>query len=327
MESASGMKAGIVGVGKLGGTIAFALAQETVLDELVLTDVVEDLAWAQAEDIRDGLHGKGAPVVRAGSMADFRDADVVVLAAGQGRKPGMTRLDLLHANAGLVADLSRQIAKAAPRATLVVLTNPVDVVTTVAWEASGLPRDRILGSGSVLDSMRLRCLLADRFGAKPADVEAVVLGEHGDRAVPVFSRITVHGKPIDLTPKEKDEIREALKAVSGKVIEVKGGTAFGPAGATAALMHALLSHTPSVAPASVVLAGEYGLRDIALGVPAVLGQGHVIKVEDWALRSDEQAALQDAGQDLAKYAEDAALLLGLAVRHTTLEKFTASSAR
>ncbi len=327
MDSASGMKAGIVGVGKLGGTIAFALAQEPVLDELVLTDVVEQLAWAQAEDIRDGLHGKNAPIVRAGSMDDLRDADAVVLAAGQGRKPGMTRLDLLHTNAGLVADLAPAISKSAPRAALVVLTNPVDVMTMVAWEASGLPKDRIVGSGSLLDSMRLRCLIADRFGARPADVEAVVLGEHGDRAVPVFSRITVHGKPIDLAPREKDEIRKGLNAVSAKVIEVKGGTAFGPAGATTALVHALLAHTPSVVPASVVLAGEYGLREVALGVPAVLGQGHVIEVEEWPLRSDEQAGLQEAGHDLVKHSEDAALLLGLAVRHTTLEKFTASSTR
>lgn len=325
MECASGMKAGIVGVGKLGGTIAFALAQEAVLDELVLTDVVEELAWAQAEDVRNGLHGRDAPVVRAGAVADLRDADVVVLTAGQGRKPGMTRLDLLHANAGLVADLSRQIAKAAPRATLVILTNPVDVVTTIAWEASGLPRDRVLGSGGLLDSMRLRCLLADRFDARPADVEAVVLGEHGDRAVPVFSRITLKGEPIDLTPKEKDGIRESLKAVSGKVIEGKGGTAFGPAGATAALVRALLARTPSVVPASVVLAGEYGMRDIALGVPAVLGQGHVVRVEEWTLPSEEQAGLREAGHDLAEYAEDAAVLLGLAVRHTTLEKLSASA--
>jgi len=327
VESASVMKAGIVGVGKLGGTIAFALAQEPMLEELVLADVVDQLAWAQAEDIRDGLHGKAAPIVRAGSLDDFHNADVVLLAAGQGRKPGMTRLDLLHTNAGLVAELSRSLSKAAPRAALVVLTNPVDVMTMVAWEASGLPRDRVLGSGSLLDSLRLRALLADRLGARATEVEAVVLGEHGDRAVPVFSRAMVRSKPVELTAKEKDEVRAELKAVSAKVIEVKGGTAFGPAGATAALMHALLSHTPSVVPASVVLAGEYGLRDVALGVPAVLGQGHLIQVEEWPLRSDEQAGLQDAGHDLAKYAEDAAVLLGLAVRHTTLEKFTAPAAR
>ncbi len=321
------MQAGVVGVGKLGGTIAFALAQEPMLDELVLSDVVEELAWAQAEDIRDGLHGKTAPVVRAGAIADLHDADVVVMAAGQGRKPGMTRLDLLHANAGPVAELSRSLAKAAPHASLIILTNPVDVMTMVAWEASGFPRDRVLGSGSLLDSLRLRALLADRLGARPTDVEAVVLGEHGDRAVPVFSRTTIRGRPVELASTEKDGLREELKAVSAKLIELKGATAFGPAGATAALLHALLSHTPSVVPASVVLAGEYGLRDVALGVPAVLGQGHLIQVEEWALCSDEQAGLRDAAHDLAKYAEDAAVLLGLAVRHTTLERFTAPRAR
>jgi malate/lactate dehydrogenase len=321
------MKAGIVGVGKLGGTIAFALAQEPVLDELILCDVVEPLAWAQAEDIRDGLHGKTVPVVRAGKLADLHNTDVVVLAAGQGRKPGMTRLNLLHTNAGLVADLGREIAKTAPRATMIILTNPVDVMTTVAWEASGLPRERVIGSGGLVDSMRLRYLLADRFGVHPSDVEAIVIGEHGDRAVPVFSLARIHGKPIEISPKEKDDIRQDLKTVSAKIIELKGGTAFGPAGATAALLRALLSRTPSTVPASVVLAGEYGMRDLAIGAPAVLGHGHLVKVEEWPLLPDEQVAFQDAGHDLGEFAKDAAVILGLAVRHTTLEKLSGSARR
>ena len=184
-----------------------------------------------------------------------------------------------------------------------------------------------MGSGSFLDSLRLRALLADRFDVKPIEVEAVVLGEHGDRAVPVFSRATVQGRPLELTSKEKDAIREQLRTLSGRIIEAKGGTAFGPAGATAALVRALASPTPSVVPASIVLAGEYGLQDVALGVPALLGEGRLLQVEAWTLPSDEQAGLRDAGRDLAKYAEDAAVLLGLAVRHTSVDKLTTPRAR
>jgi len=321
------MKVGVVGVGKLGGEIAFALARDGIWDELVLTDVVEDLAWAQAEDIRTGIAERSDTVVRSGTLEDLRDSNLVLLVAGQGRKPGMTRLDLLHANAPLVRDLSRQIVAAAPKATLVVLTNPVDVLTTIAWEASGLPRERVLGSGGLLDSVRFRCLLADRFGVRPSDVEAVVLGEHGERAVPLFSRVKVRGKPVSVGPEERTKILEELKGISSKVIAGKGGTAFGPAGATASLLHAVMSRTLSTVPASVVLQGEYGIRNIALSVPVVVSQGSVVRVEEWSLAPEEEAALQAAAHDLGEFAEDASVVLGLAVRHTTLDKVAASAAR
>lgn len=158
-------------------------------------------------------------------------------------------------------------------------------------------------------------------------LDATALGEHGDRAVPVFSRAKVRAKPASFTPAEKQEILEQLRSVAARVIEVRGGTAFGPAGCAATLVHALVAHTPSLVPASVVLDGEYSLRDVAVGIPAVLGQGHMIRVEEWDLRSEEQSALQDAGHDLARFAEDAAIVQGLAVRHTSLERLAPPPAR
>src|SRR2546425_853502 len=170
------MKAGIVGVGKVGGAIAFALAREGPWDELVLVDAVPDLAWAQAEASRQGLRVSTQPAVRVGTIQDLADCDVVVLAAGQGRKPEMTRLDLLHSNAGLVAELSRNIARVATRASLVVLTNPMDVMTTIAWQSTGWPRTRVLGSGTLLDSQRFRVILADHLQVLSVKVSATVLG-------------------------------------------------------------------------------------------------------------------------------------------------------
>ena len=316
-----------MGVGKLGGEIAFALARDGIWDELVLVDTVEELAWAQAEDIRTGIAERSDTVVRSGTMADLKDANVVLLVAGQGRKPGMTRLDLLHANAPLVKDLSQQIVAAAPQTTLVVLTNPVDVLVTIAWTASGLPRERVLGSGGLLDSVRFRCLLADRFGVRPSAVEAVVLGEHGERAVPLFSQVKVRGRPVTVSPEDRAKILEELKGVSAKVIAGKGGTAFGPAGATQSLLHALMSRTLSTVPASVVLQGEYGIRNIALSVPVVVSNGTFSRVEEWDLAPEEQAALQVAAHDLGEFAEDASVVLGLTVRHTTLDKVATSAAR
>src|SRR2546426_5369584 len=180
------MKAGIVGVGKVGGAVAFALAREGPWDELVLVDAVPDLAWAQAEDIRHGLRVSTQPTIRVGNIEDLADCDVVVLSAGQGRKPEMTRLDLLHANAGLVAELSRDIARAARRASLVVLTNPMDVMTTVAWQATGWPRAPVLGSGTRLGSQRLRVILADRLNVPSVKISATVLGEPGEPGTPAF---------------------------------------------------------------------------------------------------------------------------------------------
>jgi len=188
------MKAGIVGVGKVGGAVAFALAREGPWDELVLVDAVTDLAWAQAEDIRHGLRLSTQPAIRVGQVPDLAECDVVVLAAGQGRRPEMTRLDLLHANAGLVAELSRDIARVARRASLVVLTNPMDVMTTIAWQSTGWPRTRVLGSGTLLDSQRLRMILADHLNVPSVKISATVLGEHGERVVPVFSRAKVSGR-------------------------------------------------------------------------------------------------------------------------------------
>ena len=321
------LKVGVVGVGKLGGEIAFAVARDGTWDEIVLYDVVEDLAWAQAADIRSGIAERSDSLVRSGTLEDLNDSNVVLLVAGQGRKPGMTRLDLLHANAPLVRDLSRKIVSVAPHATLVVLTNPVDVLTTIAWAASGLTRDRVLGSGAFLDSVRLRCILADRFNVRPSQVEALVLGEHGQRVVPLFSRVRVQGQPVDLAPEDKAAILDELRDVSTRIIAGKGGTAYGPAGATASLLHALVSPHPSTAPASVVLHGEYGVQDIALGVPAIVGKGHVLRVEEWPLIPEEQEALRAAAQDLGEFAQDASVLLGLAVHHTTLDKFATRADR
>ena len=303
------MKAGIVGVGKVGGAIAFALAREGPWDELVLIDAVPDLAWAQAEDIRHGLRASTQPVVRVGKLEDLDDSDVVVLAAGQGRKPGMTRLDLLHANAGLVAELSRGIARSAKRASLVVLTNPMDVMTTIAWQSTGWPRTRVLGSGTLLDSQRFRVILADHLQVPSVKVSAAVLGEHGQRVVPVFSRTKVSGRRPNLSTKDKEEITRRLRDVSTGIIGAKGGTEFGPAGATVELVHALTGSRPRVVPGSVVLDGEYGIHDIAIGVPAVLGTGRVLGLEEWPLAEDEQASFEEAARDLKAFADDAAVLL------------------
>ncbi len=303
------MKAGIVGVGKVGGAIAFALARDGPWDELVLVDAVKDLAWAQAEDIRDGLRLSSQPRVRAGSLEDLSGSDMVVLCAGEGRKPGMTRLDLLHANARLVTQLARDIARSAPTASLVVLTNPMDVMTTIAWRATGWPRTRVLGSGTLLDSLRLQMILADRLGVPSLKVSAAVIGEHGQGVVPVFSRARVSGRSLSLSTKEKAEITQQLRDVSGRIIEAKGGTAFGPAGTTAELVHALVGPRPRVVPCSVVLDGEYGVRGIAIGVPAVLGTRRVLGLEEWPLSEDEQAAFNDAARDLKSFADDASVVL------------------
>jgi malate dehydrogenase len=306
------MKAGVVGVGKLGGAIAFALARDPRWRTLVLTDAVEGLAEAQAEDIRHGLEARARVDVRAGPVEAIEGADLVVVCAGRGRIPGGTRLDLLGTNAPIVRDVGRAIGRVAPQAAVVILTNPLDVMTALAHAASGLPRTQVIGSGGILDSNRLRLLLARRAGAAPADVEATVLGEHGERAVPVLSRARIRGEPIRLTKAEAIRLLEDLRGASLPVIEAKGGTVFGPAGATMALVDALFGSTPTVVPASAVLDGEYGLRGVSLGVPARLARGRLLRIDEWDLAPPELEALRRAGRDLAKFLDDARVLLDAA---------------
>ncbi len=308
------MKAGVIGVGKLGGAIAFGLAREVIADEIVLVDAVKDLAWAQAEDIRHGLAGPRMPHITEGAIKDLAHADVLVVAAGQGRKPGQTRLDLLQANTRVVAEVGRAIARVASDATLVVLTNPVDVMTTIAWRATGFPSERVLGSGALLDSVRLRMILADRLRVEPSEVEAVVLGEHGNRAVPIFSRARIRGKPVSLSLSERTAIERTLREVSGRIIDVKGGTAFGPAGTTIDLIRALIGSRPTTLPASVILRGQYGAKDIAMGAPAVLGNGRVLEVEDWPLSDEERTAMAAAAHDLQGFVDDASVVHDLVPR-------------
>jgi len=314
------MKVGVVGVGKLGGTLAFALARESIFGELVLCDAVTDLAKAQADDIRHGLGESLRTQVQAGSLADLGDAAIVIIAAGQGRKPGMTRLDLLHANAGVIASLAREIGRVAPGASLVILTNPVDVLTAVAQRSSGLDRHRVVGSGALLDSMRFRDILAERFRVARSEVNAAVLGEHGDRLVAVFSRAQIRDLPVDLTPDGKVEILNALRAAAERILESKGGTVFGPAGCTVALVKALVSPTPSRLPVSLVLDGEYMVRGIALGVPAILGQGRVLGVEEWPLSPDERALFDLAAKALGPFVAQALGALGSAIDASTMSK-------
>lgn len=299
------MKAGIVGVGRLGGAIALAMARDGVADEIVLTDVVESLAWAQAEDIRHGLCGDRAPVVRSGSLEDLGGADVVALCAGVGRKPGMSRLDLLKVNAPIVAAVARDLVRIAPRASIVVLTNPLDVMTALVQRATGLPRDAVVGSGALLDSVRLRILIAERLKVRPSEVEAYVLGEHGDRAVIPWSRVRVQGSPATFDAAARTDLAEQLRTLAARVIAGKGWTSFGPGGCTSTLIRSLLAGAPSTVPASAVLAGEYGLRDVALGVPAVVGKGRLQRVESWDLPAEELASLRSAGKALAKSVAEA----------------------
>src|SRR5438128_1836870 len=260
------MKAGIVGVGKVGSAVASALAREGPWDELVLVDAVPDLAGAKSEDIGHGLRVSTQPTVRVGKIDDLADCDVFVLSAGQGRKPEMTRLDLLHANGGLVANLSRDIARVARRASLVVLTNPMDVMTTIAWQSTGWPRTRVLGSGTLLDSQRFRTILADLLNVPSVKISATVLGEHGERVVPVFTRAKVGGRRPTLSAKDKEEITRRLRDVSTRVIAAKGGTAFGPAGATVELVHALIGSRPRVVPCSVVPSQIFRVPFFAAGM-------------------------------------------------------------
>ena len=216
------MKVSFIGTGRLGSTIAYTTALRGLADEVVMVDILEDLARGQAYDMRHALEYKSETTVRAAGYEDIRDSDVVVVTAGRPRQPGMSRLDLLATNTPIMRDIARRVADLAPLTVMINLTNPMDVMNYVAHRSAGLRRTQIVGSGGMLDTARFRTALADHLSVPAASVEAYVLGEHGDSQVPVWSRVHVDGEERAFSEEERTAIRESIREVAINIITGKG---------------------------------------------------------------------------------------------------------
>jgi malate dehydrogenase len=288
-------KVTVIGAGNVGATTAQRIA-EAGLADVVLVDIVEGLPQGKGLDLAEA-----APVVRhdahvigTNDYADTAGSDVIVVTSGLARQPGMSRDDLLMKNAGIVKAVVEASAKQSPDAVLIVVTNPLDAMCHVAMQASGFPRERVLGMAGVLDSARFRTFIAEELGVSVVDTHAFVLGGHGDTMVPLSRYSTVAGIPItELLPPDRVKALEERTANGGAEIVglLKTGSAFyAPAASTYEMVDAILRDRRRVLPCAALLKGEYGVDGLFVGVPVVLGAGGMQRVIEITLTEAEQAA-------------------------------------
>ena len=287
------MKVGIVGMGWVGTSVASSILHRGEARELLLSDAREGLAEGEAMDLRHGASFYPAASVRAGTIEEMLDADAVVIAAGKGGGPDDTRLDLLQANAAIVHDIARRLSGL--RGLLVVVTNPVDVMTQVAATASGLPPSRVLGTGTMLDTARLRQVLGRELDLDPRSVHAHVVGEHGDSEVVLWSRAHIGGIPLrkwpGWSPDREPEIAREVRDAAYEIIARKGATNHAIGLVTAALLRWAFRDHRRVITISRVQEGAAGIRDVALSLPTIVSRDGAEKVIEPEMDSGEREAL------------------------------------
>lgn len=299
------MKVSIIGGGGLVGSMAaFALQCGGVVSRICLIDANKDVAEGQALDLLHGSSLVADQRISAGDMSEVASSNLVVITAGLRRKPDESRLDLINRNVDLFLSLLEQVKGAGWRkdASLLVVSNPVDILTYLAVQRSGLPWQRVLGLGTQLDSARFRSYLARRLQVPPTQVNAMILGEHGDSMVPVWSSASIAGLPLEkwpgCTPTVQREVFEETKTAGARLIKLKGGS--GPAVGLSIreIVHALALDSRRLLPVSTLQQGLYGIRDVCLSVPTVVGCGGVLSQVEVPLTSKEQLGLQQSARVL-----------------------------
>lgn len=282
----------IIGSGKVGGDAALFSALKKLDDEILLLDVVKGLPQGEAMDLNHMLSEQGIDVNIRGSndYSDMKGSKVVVVVAGSGRKPGMTRMDLLKINAGIVKDVVENIKKYASDSIIVPVTNPLDPIVHITYKTSGFDRSRIVGMGNMLDLSRFIQFIHEATGHSRDSIRALVIGEHGESMLPLPRFSTVSGIPLSsILPNEKlDQLVQDTRQVAAKVIELKGATVHAPGNAISAIVEAILKDRKKVIPVATPLDGEYGHSNVSIGVPAVIGRKGVEKIIELDLNQQEK---------------------------------------
>lgn len=303
MPAGKRYKIACIGAGNVGASVAQYCA-EMELGDIVLTDIVEGLPQGKALDLTEAgpIRGYGSIVTGTNDYADIAGSDVVVVTAGLPRKPGMTRLDLLGKNGGIIGSVCESIARHAPDSVVIIVTNPLDVMTFLAFKKLGFPAERVVGMAGCLDSARMRAFVAMELGANMKNVDTMVLGSHGDDMVPLPEYTTVSGIPITkLLPQEKvDAIVERTRKGGGEIVALlKTGSAYYAPGASAARMvQAIVRDEKQLLPASAYLTGQYGLNDVYIGVPVCLGKNGVEQIVELEITPEQKAALHKSTEEV-----------------------------
>ena len=287
-------KVSVIGAGYVGASLAMMIVQGGIAD-VVIVDVDEGITKGKALDLAEAcpLWGSSSSIVGTSDFSSTLDSDVIVITAGLARKPGMSRDDLLSANAKIVSDVISKAAKLSPRAIIINVTNPMDVMAQICLKVSGFEPSRVVGMGGVLDSARLRAFTAMELGVSPQDVEALVCGGHGDLMVPMPRFTTVRGVPItELMPRDRiDALVERTRQGGAEIVSLlKTGSAYyAPAAATCQMVDSIIFDKKRMMPCSALLKGEYGAQGVYTGVPVILGSGGVEKIIELQLNGQEKA--------------------------------------
>jgi malate dehydrogenase len=297
------MKVTVVGAGAVGATCADNIARKELCSELVLLDIKEGISEGKSLDLFQTSSLLGFDTRITGSTNDYTktaNSDVVVITSGIPRKPGMTREELIGINAGIVKGVTENILKYSPNAIIIVISNPMDTMTYLALKSSGLPKNRIIGMGGILDSARFKCYLSLATGASTNDIHGVVIGGHGDTTmIPLTRYATINGLPVSekLNAEELQKVA-ADTMVGGATLTGLLGTSawYAPGAAGAALVEAIVRDEKKVMPCCVYLEGEYGQNDICLGVPVVIGKNGWEEIIDYKLNESEQAAFNKSAE-------------------------------
>jgi malate dehydrogenase len=292
-------KVSIIGAGNVGASCALYAANQQ-LGDIVLTDIVEGMPQGKALDILQSASPLGIDISIKGTndYADIEGSDVVIVTAGLARKPGMDRLDLLKKNAEICGGIAENIKKYAPDSIVIVVSNPIDVMVYHTWKVTGFPSERVIGQAGVLDSSRCAAFVAMELGVSVKDVSAMVMGGHGDTMVPLPRYTTVSGVPItELLPKDKiDAIGERTQKGGGEIVNLlKTGSAYyAPAASSVKMAAAIVKDTHDLLPCSALLQGEYGLKDVYVGVPCQLGKKGLEKIVELDLTEEEKKSLHSS---------------------------------
>ena len=308
------MKVGIIGVGAVGSATAFALVMRGVARKVVLVDTNVKRAQAEAMDIAHSTPFAFASKVKCGSYADLQGAEVVIITAGANQKTGETRMDLLERNVNIFQEIIPQVVAVVPQAILLIATNPVDIMTEVALKLSGFPREQVIGSGTVLDTARFKTLLGYHLGVSTKSIHANVIGEHGDSevlvwsngdagTVPIVKLAEKNGKPI--SPEVKNVIDDCVRNAAYKIIDGKGATFYGIAGALVRICQAISTNEYAILTVSTLHNDVEGVKNVCLSLPTVLGKRGVHQVIYPPLSAEESNDLQKSALTIKDYSEKA----------------------
>lgn len=303
----------VVGTGFVGATTAYTLMLSGLFSEIVLIDINKDKVEGEVMDLNHGLPFVRPVNIYNGDYKDCAGADIVIIAAGANQKPGETRIDLVRKNAAIFKNMVPQIVKYNKHCILLVVTNPVDILTYVTWKVSGFSKNKVIGSGTVLDTARFRYRLADNLGVDTRNIHAYVLGEHGDTEVLTWSLTNVAGISLDTYCAElqgcgenmsKEEIYDDVKNAAYKIIERKGATYYAVALAVRRIVEAIIRDERSILTVSSLIEGPYGIRDVCLSVPTIVNRDGIDRVLEVPMSDEEKELLRKSGDALRSVIED-----------------------